>query len=190
MFVNHDKKVVYIRVPKTGSSAIVTSVRNQIGWDLEPYDFGFHTHTMMCQMPPQFKHRYADYTWVSGVRHPYTWIPSFYSWLKNNSQQMRELAFDEGKVEDNWLKFIGKIKVSPLAWRFDNDRIIKNVTIYKQEDTSGLANLLGVDLSQPRNVTKKRRDLELDDQIEDLIKRRFYAELAFYKDEPLEETKE
>lgn len=187
MFVNHDKKVVYIRVPKTGSSAIVTAMRNRHGWDLEPYDMGFHTHTRMCDIPSQFKKRYQDYDWVIGIRHPLTWIPSFYAWIAKNSATMKQLAFGEpANVPDNWLKFVDELCITPMMWGDDPDGIITQLIIHKQEDTTGLSKMLDVGLSERRNVTQRPRDFVPDEQVTELMNRKFHRELEFYKDEPLQ----
>lgn len=185
MFVSHAKKLVYIRVPKTGSSVVVhagSRVRPPVDWDLTPYDIGFDTHVMVQDMPTQFKVRYRDYTWMAAIRNPMTWIPSFYSWLLKSNEAYKKNFCGSTEIEGNWHKFLEQLKVTPASWSYDPDGIV-TVHSYRAEDPTPMEEILGLSLQERRNRTAKPRDFVPDDIALDLMKKKFFRELPYY--EPL-----
>ena len=192
MFVSHDKRVVYVRVPKTGSTAVVRQVHathrgTSNGWDLEPYDVGFHTHVMVSQMPLEFKVRYKDYTWVGAIRNPYTWIPSFHAWIQKNTEYVRTTFLSHPEVEGNWVKFLDQLTVTPASWLYDPDGVVQ-VKSYKQEDPRPIEKLLGIKLADQMNVSKKKRDFVPDMQLKAIVHRKFFRELPYYTEPSMGET--
>lgn len=185
MYVSHDKKLVFIRVPKTGSSAVIHLGRKQkpeFNWDLTPYDFGYTTHVMVQDLPIPFKVRYKDYTWMAGIRNPATWIPSFMSWCQKTHEHNREMYLGTKEFPDNPLKFLEALRVTPASWSFDPDGIV-TVHSYKQENPKPMERILGFPLAERVNRTASPRSFELKPELLDLYNRKFFRELPHY--EPL-----
>jgi hypothetical protein len=175
---------VYIRVPKTGSSAVIHTGRKQkpeFDWDLTPYDVGFDTHVMVQDTPKEFRVRYREYTWIAAIRNPLTWIPSFYQWISHAPAKSKERYIGSTVVEGNWVKFLQQLQVTPASWSYDPDGIV-TVHSYRQEDPSPMEEILGFKLDEPYNVTRKRRDFVPNDQMLALVNRKFYRELPFYQE--------
>lgn len=180
MFVHDRLRLIWARVPKTGSSAVCFAVED---WTHKPQYFGNHTHAKMRDMPDDFVEKYRDYQWAGHIRNPWTWLPSFYSWISINHPRMIEVFYPSGKIPEGWYNIVDGLHATPWDW-IDDPRV--SPKIYTQENMDEFACDYNVNV-KPKNVTKeKRRDLisppsRDDDRLASLIERKFSRELAFYK---------
>ena len=184
MHVNDKRKLVWARVPKTGS----TSVREALGpWHKTPHTHsGHHTHAMFSWMPYEFVEKYYEYEWAGCIRHPLAWLPSLRIWIRFNHPRMKTMCFGEsGVVPDNWLDFLRELRVTPLDWL--SDPRVPAVTIHKTEEMDKLAEHFGVPVRKLNVTREKRKDrfieaLDLqDDRVMSIIENKFHRELEIYK---------
>ena len=178
MFVHDDWKLIWARVPKTGSTAVCWSTE----WTHKPQHYGNHTHAMFRDMPDSFVEQYADYQWAGHIRDPWTWLPSFYGWIKNNHPRMIKVFYPSKQVPQGWYNIVDGLHATPMDW-LEDPRV--SPKIYTQENMDEFAIDYNVTI-KPKNVTKeKRKPYQVpdrnDDALAQLIERKFSRELAFYK---------
>ena len=174
-FVCEAKRVVFIRVPKTGSTSvtkIVNDARNGPGWK----KLGVPTHIRATSIAEEYVEKYRDYNWFGGVRHPYTWIPSFHRWLSLKNTDERLKWVDNYEIDRGWEPFIESIRWTPFEW-IDHRTI--DVTPIPQEQSHLWEGIFGVKLPV-FNVSDHKKPFELTPGIKALIDKKFSRELKFY----------
>lgn len=173
MFISHERRAVFVRVPKTGSTTVVTnyrSIRPWSDWDQETHVFPYEN--------PVTEERYADYEWWSAVRDPYTWIPSFYQWLARKPDRFNIRYMKDGTIYEDWEKFIRNIRYTPCDWAVSD---VVKVNVYKLEEPQVIADVFGVDMDRKQNITKERREFEPTPAVDRLIQDVFHRELEYYR---------
>ena len=175
-FVCKRKDVVFIRVPKTGSTAVYRTVLNPKtgpGW----YSYGQPTHILARDVDDELVEKYRQYTWIGGIRHPYKWIPSLYNWASLKTAPNRDRWLKGGACPHDWYSFVQSIIHTPFDW-LEHPEI--DVQFYKQEDPTPIEDLLGCKLVEA-NVTPNPREFKPDAKTRELIERKFHRELACYE---------
>ncbi len=138
MHIFHDLKLIYIRVPKTGSSSFFVSMSRthkvelvQIGarslyppFTTTQGHYGAEmTRTLI---DPEI---WDSYEKIGFIRHPYPWVVSFYN-QPNTDEMFRE---DNRKPLG---EFIWNLKLTPFSWCTDSDGEMLIDTVYRMEDLS------------------------------------------------------
>lgn len=178
-FVCESKKIVWIRVPKTASTAVMKHVREKPwGWN----SLGHPTHIRATSVAYDLVEKYRDYHWFGGVRHPFTWIPSLHRWLslKNNDERLRWMKTYE--IDNGWESFIQNIRWTPFEW-LDHREI--DVTPIPMEMSYLWKSIFDINLER-HNVADRKKDFVVTPEIQQLIWDKFPREMKFYGD--LEET--
>lgn len=182
MYVHHDSKTVWFRCPKTASTATLTAFRRAHGdWDETPMSYGYGTHVPAQLVPEDWAKRYEDYEWISGARHPYTWIPSVYAWLEYTLPVHRILFGGEKwehKLPESWEQFLEELQITPTGFALNK---YKKVGLVYQENPVYIEEKLGIKLVPGVNETSnKRTDFDPEaDGINDLIQQKFWVDFEY-----------
>jgi len=178
-FVNFEKKIVWIRVPKTGSTSVYKKVMRGPGWNMTAHP----THIRATSVAEEYVNKFKDFEWYGGIRHPYTWIPSLHRWLslKNHDERLKWMKTYE--IDNGWGSFIENIRWTPMEW-LDHRQI--DVIPIPMERWHLWESIFGIPYHE-ENVADRKKDFVITPEIRDLIWHKFPREMKFYASE--EETR-
>ena len=176
-FVAKRVPVVFIRVPKTGSTSVVRVCGGHKtqgpGWA----ELATPTHVLASQVDPEIVETYRDYTWIGGIRHPLSWIPSFWKWLEFRNDENTRTRWC-GEHDGTWYGFVKAIKTTPFDW-LENPWGIE-VKPCPLETPEVIEEILGIKLPHI-NKTESLPAFNPDQKTLDLIETKFHRELQYYE---------
>ncbi len=190
MLIFPDLKLIYIRVPKTGSNSFFHAMKNRHksvvpnqeelnkrrSWsELPPPRISLYEHftaNQARQLIP--KEVWDSYEKIAFVRNPYDWVVSLYDQRGIDSV----LGEDESKP---FPEFLRNLKLTPFTWFLDGDEKMLIDTIYRMEDIDEVFDKY--DCKHLHLMKRKHfaRNPVLTDEDREVIKAKFQRELAYYK---------
>jgi hypothetical protein len=175
MYVSDKLKLVYIRVPKTGSS----SVCKAIGAVDPGFEHRHWVHARYGDIPADKWDGLKTYRKVGFIRHPLAWLPSFFA-LCQKHHTHRTAYLTEPRALDaqdaSW--FLRNLKWTPMDWLTDASGN-SAVEVLRTEDMTPFLASIGV---RPRyeNATRERPVIDWSGDDLAYIGHRFARELAYY----------
>src|SRR3990167_9187928 len=128
MYVCQDRKLVYIRVPKTGSTAFVRSFGDALHED----DSDHETARNAEQRDKWQRCRELGYTTIGFVRHPLAWVRSMHSVCQSQTH-WPEYATGHYQEDIGLSEFAERIRVTPFDWFTGANGVLID-KIYRTED--------------------------------------------------------
>ena len=187
MHIFHNLKLIYIRVPKTGSSSFIHCMASKHKIEkvfLE--DSPFSKFPPITQTQGHFSAQstrevidrkvWDSYEKIGFIRNPYPWICSFYN-QPNTDEMFRE---DNRKP---FPEFIENLKLTPFSWFVDEDGKMLIDTVYRLEDIKEVLDGYGCETVHIHQMPKWKDNvsLEIAHQHEKIIKEKFKRELEYYE---------
>lgn len=151
--IDHDNKLIYIAIPKTGTTSTQEFLQkiisdNSIIVNYKPNNIGLSKHSSAKTISSIIEN-YSDYHSIAVIRNPYDWYVSWFTYRQ----------IDGAKISSKNMSFKEYLNKQPmkelLSWICDdNDNIIVN-SIIKYED--GLEDQMKNIISKiiPKNITSK-----------------------------------
>ncbi len=164
--IDHDNKLIYIAIPKTGTCSTQTFLRKIISDNSivvgsnEPNNIGLCKHSTAKKISSIIED-YSDYHSIAVIRNPYDWYVSWFTFRKRNGAKIssKNMSFKEylNKQPHNEL----------LSWICDdNDNIIVD-SIIKYEDgiedqminiiSKIISKNINLKMKKKKNISKKRK---------------------------------
>ncbi len=202
MYIFHGIKVIYIRVPKTGSNSFLTSLYHVDTGDWEYACKGAFTQRQIkrkskLKRPGAGDHLdkrgehwtarkarelidpkiWESYDKIAAIRHPYTWAKSFYR---------QDGILEYGFGEDNsvpFTDFLHNLKLTPFSWYTDDeggfilDRVFKMEDMDKELEKYGAKMVHRNRSNRPRHKPK----FEMTDEHKVIIDKKFKREMVYYE---------
>ncbi len=168
--------IVFIRVPKTGSTSVNHAVNGHKSGGPGWREVAHPTHVLARDVDnwEELQHM----TWIGGIRHPYTWIPSFYSWLDYIDNGHVRSRWWRGKTHTNWYDFVDGIRFTPFDWLEHHTISVIPCPLEKPEV---IEDLLKIRLPHANETPKgDRKAFNPDNRTMDLIEAKFHRELKYY----------
>lgn len=182
MFYNHDAKVCFIRVPKTGSTAMRRMLRNRYGKFYCEASSPRGSHALWFERTEEQKD-YEGYLVIGAVRNPLEWLRSFYVIIINNRHLQRIFLNEMLERSETFSEYMRKIKYTPCDW-WDGISPTENLIVYRQEDSRQLCDWLGLDVHHENLTDKgKKPDPELTPNDCKWLLEKFYREYRYYPEE-------
>ena len=188
-FILHDRKMIYIVVPGTGSTSFVQALKVGRTKDVEQVNLkkDHDAHFMHPNMNTK-KHLTAEqvrylidediwnsYTKFGFVRKPFDWCRCIFR--KGNIDNI--LGIDRGPTFPD---FMEKLNKTPYFWLTDrNDEVLVD-RIYRTEDLPYVAEEFDIEIPW-RNKSNNTKPAEFTQEVDRIIRKRFQRELKYYKDE-------
>lgn len=176
-------KLVFVRVPKTGSSSAFDTLIQRYP-DFKRERSG---HTVYRNFTPDQEARCDGFRRIGFVRHPLKWLTSMWSLYLRGGAWMHwgaDVMPEAGQLKKPQ-EFLRALKATPMDWLVDRDGNLAMDTVYRTEDMAAFCKEFG---SEPRwvNATRDRftqDEIEWSDADLDYIKRRFNRELSYYSED-------
>lgn len=182
--------MIYIRVPKTGSSSFIEcmSRKHKVVTKkmkvnpLEPLRSRYPPYTTTQDhfgaemartlIDPKIWNNYEK---IGFIRNPFPWVVSFYN----------QPNTDEMFGEDNrrsFIQFIENLKLTPFSWFTTTNGEMLIDTVYRLEDFSSVMDKYGCETVHIHEMPKWKDNVTLDDakQYEESITKKFKREMAYY----------
>lgn len=177
MYVSHKFSVVFVRVPKTGSTSVFKGYTHHHG----PWDKYFQTHLMPHQLERKHKEALKDYRWIAGIRHPMTWLPSLHRWLFQGHRSEERTRWTNFRVDDpnDHKSFLRAIRWTPMDWVHDPEGIV-DVEPYRLEDAEDFIEEALRFRMTHHNPTDVLPEFNWDDDDLEYIGKKFEREFKFY----------
>ena len=187
-FILHDRKMIYIVVPGTGSTSLVQALKvgqtesvEQVTQDKEHAAQFMHPdmHTKKHLTAEQAKYLidediWNEYTKFGFVRKPFEWSRCIYR--KGNINHV--LGIDPGP---SFLEFMRKLNKSPYSWLTNRSGEVLVDRIYRTEDLAYVGQEF--DITMPwRNRTNNSKPAKCTQEIEQIIQAKFKRELKHYNE--------
>lgn len=177
MYVSKKLKLIFVRTPKTGSTSVYNGYRHYHGeWDQH---WGVHPLPKIGYQAKAYKELFPDYTWIAGVRHPETWLPSYYNWAKGATSFWATHMQDAKKPADHISRFMRQIRYTPMDWTEHPDI---HIEVYPLEKPDRIEELLGFKLAHHNPASKPKAELNLTDEDWEYFNELFKRELEYYDD--------
>jgi len=187
MWIFHDLKLIYIRVPKTGSSSFIEcmSKKHKVE-EVFLKDSPFSKFPPITQTQGHFSAQSArevidpeiwdSYEKIGFIRNPYGWVASFYN--QPNTDGMF--------LEDNrkpFGEFIENLKLTPFSWFEDDKGEILIDNVYRMEDLSSVMDKYGCETVHIHKMVKWKDCVTPDDarKYKEIIKKKFRREFEYYE---------
>ena len=205
MYIFHGIKMIYIRVPKTGSNSFLHSLYHvdvgelDYAWKgafreaalktkgkLRKPGAGRHLDERGYHWTAQQAKKLIDpkiwesYDKIASIRHPYTWIKSFY-----RQPGILEYGFNEDNSVP-FTDFLRNLKLTPFNWYTDMDggfildRVFKMEEMDKELDKYK-AKMVHHNISSETEHQKHKPDFELTIEHKAIIDKKFKRELEYYE---------
>ena len=182
MYVSHGRQLIYVRVPRTGSTWFLRHNR-----DLVHLSSGVDHETVWEAMSRDVWQEVSHYKRIGFVRQPLSWIPSFcYMCAQERRNWERYISDTEpySRATGCTDRFLSNLKMTPFDW-FTNPETGEVLvdTIYRTED---LHEMFPVNPEirwkrENRRPSGDQYDLEFSDEGLAMMKDRFARELEYYK---------
>ncbi len=201
MYIFHGIKVIYIRVPKTGSNSFLHALYHV---DIGEFDyawkgaireaalktkgklrkpgagnhlneFGYHWTARQAKklIDPKI---WESYDKIAAIRHPYSWCKSFY-----RQPGLCQYGFEE----DNSLpftEFLRNLKLTPFNWYTDDDGDFIIDRVFKMEEMDEELKKYKAKIVH-HNVSKvplHKPDFKLTDEHKSIMDEKFKREMTYY----------
>ena len=164
--IDHDNKLIYIAIPKTGSTATLAFLKKIISDNstvvVTTDNIGLNRHSTAKQISSIIEN-YSDYHSIAVIRNPYDWYVSWYTYRQRNNS----------KFSSKNMSFKTYLNKQPmkelLSWICDdNDNIIvDSIITYEDGIEHQLKSILSKIISQniifkmeKQNISKKRKHVD------------------------------
>jgi len=172
MFRFDSKRMLYFRVPGTGSTSFLDMVKDQrskCGDD----------HAMACDTRLDFREEYKDWEWFTIIRNPYDWAITFHAMCCRSLDHYNDWCDGEHSKEKPLEDFLSDLKITPLDWITVDEKLAG--TVYKIESEKELSRKFDlVKLDKRRNSHPDLHKGEWTAYAIDAAKIRLHRELAYY----------
>jgi hypothetical protein len=181
MFYSDKAKLVWIRVPKTGSTTVYHTLRAalpDLTSDGDPHEF-------METLQERRGDAFAHYHHMGFVRWPLDWLNSMHASLAHPNNRFSRMHCVGGSKTKTPREFLDAIEHTPYDW-FTVNGAVKVPEIYRTEDMSEFCNSVGQE-ARVINRTPDATRVELEWTRDDLhaIATKFARELAHYPERKL-----
>lgn len=188
MYIFHGLKLIYIRVPKTGSSSFFECMCRKhkvkivrLKPDQPPLSqFPPYTETLghfgamtaRTLINPKIWNSYEK---IGFIRNPFSWVKSFYN--QPNTHEM--FGEDNRKL---FKQFIENLELTPFSWFTDTNGEMLIDTVYRLEDISSVLDKYGCETVHLHKmpISSRRITLEIVKEHEDIIRKKFRREMEYY----------
>lgn len=132
--IDHEKKIIFIAVPKTGSTSIQNFLKknlpNGISIDKNiPNDIGLEKHSSALEIKNVIKN-YKDYYCFAVIRNPFDWYASWYTYAKDP----KPVVDSQGKSLKEFINSYNYLNKELLSYFTDENGEIIVDTIIKYEN--------------------------------------------------------
>ena len=185
MYLFHDLKMIYIKVPKTGTQSFMKCTchhkHEYLGYNRGRFSEHWTAkQTKNLTVNKQSNEKAIDpaiwdsYEKIGFIRHPYTWIRSFYyERLPNHMlHQKRELPYKE---------YIRAFNIDIFRWFVDDDGKMLIDTVYRLEDFDEI--MRNKFNAEPCHIHKTATNdpNTLNEEDKEIIRAKFPREMEYYK---------
>lgn len=181
MFYSHKARLVWIRVPKTGS----TTAYHALKAALPDFKGDGDGHEFLETLHERRGDAFAHYHHMGFVRWPLDWLNSMHASLDNPNNRFSRLHCVGGSRDKTPREFLEAIEYTPYDW-FTVNGAVKVPEIYRTEDMSEFCRSLGQECRvHNRTPLDRRVKLEWTDDDLHYIATKFARELAHYPERSL-----
>ena len=115
-----------------------------------------------------------SYTKIGFVRHPYMWARSMYR--KGSGGVLGAVGIDSSGSFEEYLE---ALELTPYSWFVDSKGVNLMDRIYRTEDLSAIGIEYDIKIKH-MNKTNSDREAEKSEEVERLLKQKFYREYRHY----------
>lgn len=160
----HKLRLLYIRVPKTGSTSFVNGLDDQ-----EPEHIGdVHGGVVEAEHLLRGRHEWLSYRRVGFIRNPYEWVQSAYAHWRISPD-----SFPTVQAASGLYQFVWRLPSTPITWLCDADGKLM-CEVWRTEDMTTICARLGI--REFRKNGRLREPMEMNDETRALICRKFARE--------------
>jgi len=168
MYVSHPLKLVWVRVPKTGSTSFYLAFDPVADW--KPVGGDDHQYLDLNKAP-------EGYRTVLTIRNPFDWVQSFCLMCMRAPAHWREYVTEDKNCQERKLDtFFKKFCLSPMRWGEVDE-------VWRIEDLAKLCKQHGVNPAGRHNVSSKEdreNNFEWTQERIDWAQKLFARELEYY----------
>ena len=188
MWIFHGLKIIYIRVPKTGSSSFIHCMASKHKMEtVFLKDSPFSKFPPITQTQGHFSAAstrevidpkvWNSYEKIGFIRHPYPWVASFYN-QPNTDEMFRE---DNRKP---FPEFLENLRLTSFSSFTDSEGKMLIDKVYRLEDFSSIMDKYGCETTHIHPMPKWKDNVTEADanQHKDIIIKTFSRELEYYDD--------
>jgi hypothetical protein len=164
--IDHKKKIIYIAVPKTGTTSIQKFLKRNLPNSISVYlntpnDIGLVKHSTALEIKNVIKN-YEDYHTFAVIRNPFDWYASWYTYAKDPAH----VVDSQGKSLKEFINSHDYLNKELLSYFTDENGKIIVDTIIKYEDNLEkelykIMDNLSIKIEKPLlklNVSKYRKE--------------------------------
>ena len=164
--IDHEKKIIYISVPKTGTTSIQNFLKRNLPNSISVYlntpnDIGLVKHSTALEIKNVIKN-YEDYHTFAVIRNPFDWYASWYTYAKDPAP----VVDSQGKNLKEFINSYDYLNKELLSYFTDENGKIIVDTIIKYEDNLEkemykIMDNLSIKIEKPLlklNVSKYRKE--------------------------------
>lgn len=168
----HASKVLFIAVPKTGSSSFQKSLRNKNS----TYCRRQNHHSTALQTRNGKHEEWETYETVAFIRNPFKWAPSSYY-----SDAYKTIERHQKLLCSSFEDYLERLNKTPIQWVVDNDGEVIVDKLYRTEDMADVCEGYGFPLYHDNQTLKlQEKEIEYTPYQKSLIEKKFARELEYY----------
>lgn len=176
MFIFHDLKMIYICIPKTGSTSFLQAIEKKHRFKFASSSHRsnhFIKHSKAKDVRDNFikESIWSTYHKIGFIRHPYDWIRSIY---QLNNQLLGE---DNTKPFPLYVK---DFSLTMFDWFTDGEELIID-EIYRLEDFREIMKQYGANGKLHLNRTSPKKTTDITEDLKQIIDKKFAREMTYYE---------
>ena len=179
----HESKVCFLRVPKTGSTAMRRMLGHRYGKLRCEVSSPRGSHVLWHECSEEEKALSKGYLHIGAVRNPIEWLRSFYVIIINNRHLQRIFLNDMLERSETFSQYMRKMTYTPCDW-WDGLPEEEQLLVYRQEESEQFCKWLGIE-HHVENVSDVQKKPEANLSAEDYawLLERFEREYRYYPEE-------
>lgn len=163
MYLVPKLSLIYIRVPKTGSTSFVKSLK-RVGSSMK-----VSPHSTAIDSRIWCEKEWKTHKKIGFVRYPFDWVQSYFKTGLAGRKDGQEL----------FERYIYRMQVTPMDWLCDEDGELMVDKVYRMEDMKEVCEQYGLQMFD-LNQSKCTETFEFNSEMVEIIKDRCRRELEYY----------
>lgn len=156
--VCHERKLIFVRVPRTGSTSFLTSLKNSGGRYSNIGEGHGTAHEARSLAPDLWK----TYTTIGFIRDPWNWAASYKTLFC---------------ADQHWSEYL-EMTMTPYDWLTDSDGLVIVDHIFRTEDMADVVKHFGL---EPCHVNASKENDQVPVEYAEIMNQKFRRELLHYR---------